>query len=201
MKKLHKFIISILMLGIGTFGSSLHLAVLANKMDGETESVVIQGWLKMNAVQFKVAEVLLERSIPVGNSSIILDNGTMKLVRNEKSLQIQLITDDTSEGYYWHNFWQKFADWYGRGEKIGITFVSRTYKDITPTMMSEIIRQIQPKNLIDTEENDKYYMAVGYDSFLGEGLMVAGQKLNWNLVYNKNMKRIYLGNPIIYQTY
>ena len=201
MKKLHQLVIGLWMLGIGTVGSGLHWTMLESKMYGETETVIIQGWLKMNAVQFKIAEILLERPIPKGNSSINSEKGTMKLIRAEKSLQIQIITHDRSEGYYWYHFWQKFANWYGQGEKIGITFVSQAYKDITPVAMWEIIKQIQPSNVITEEENNKYYMAAGYDSFLGEGLTVAGEKLNWNVVYNKDRKRIYFGSPIIYQTY
>ena len=90
---------------------------------------------------------------------------------------------------------------YGGGQQIGLTLISKAYNDTEQREVVQRIKEFAKENAIEKMETEGFYQVVGYDARLGKGLNIAGQTINWNVVYAYSANRLYLGTPIIYQTY
>lgn len=201
MKKIQNIIATLLVLGISNYSNEIQMGLWMQKAAIQPQAIVVQGWLKMNRIQFKTAEIFLGRNINFGNNEENIQGGLLKLVRNKNSLHIQFTTTDVSCALQQYRFWQQFANYHSHKEKMGITIILPAYNNITEHMWLEWAKQLQPKGIISAEEDETYYTAIGHSDFWGEGITIAGERINWNLVCNKNTRQIYFATPIIYQTY
>ena len=134
----------------------------------------------------------------------ILEN--MSLADNKgKAVSMQLITTDEQKAHYCRSFWQFFADNWGKGEIMGITVLAKAYEEMSLSAEEKFCAEIA--GFLDAEgrvyKNGGGVDGVYYSPKLAKGLSVAAQEINYNIVLRPHAGRtdVYLGYPVIYQTY
>lgn len=193
----------------GAVNQTLFLDEAMRRLEIVPQGYVISGWLRLNnESSVYILERLLKSKISLGDNVIDFHGEKLKVVLSgeiEKMLSMQMVTEDVYLAEECHRFWQVFADTWGKGELIGITVMARAYEEMSPFAQNELCRDLAVylKGEGDIHISDSGMEGIYYSSYLAREMTVCQTKINYNVVLRPKdgYTDIYLGYPIIYQTY
>lgn len=185
-------------------------AVLANVLPEECiDGYVVSGHIRLNNYWSRYGlEKMLAQELTDGENTYDFYGEELKIVLSgakKKYISMEFITKNCLQAEKCRNFWQYIADTWGDGEIIGITIMARAYEEMSPFAREEFCAEIS--SVLDARgrlsESDKMAAGVYYSPKLARGIKIAGEKINYNLALcsREGYTDIYLGYPVIYQTY
>ena len=153
-------------------------------------------------------QALAQAGLSIDDNLLLFLGEELKVVLADnkgKAVSMQLITTDEQKAHYCRSFWQFFADNWGKGEIMGITVLAKAYEEMSLSAEEKFCAEIA--GFLDAEgmvyKNGGGVDGVYYSPKLAKGLSVAAQEINYNIVLRPHAGRtdVYLGYPVIYQTY
>lgn len=193
----------------GAVNQTLFLDEALRRMEIAPQGYVVSGWLRLNNERsVYILERLLKNKISLGDNVLDFYGEKLKIVlsgEREKMLSMQMVTEDVYLAEECRKFWQVFADTWGKGELIGITVMARAYEEINPFAQSELCRDLALylKGEGDIHVGDSGVEGIYYSKYLAREMTICQAKINYNVVLRQKegYTDIYLGYPVIYQTY
>lgn len=185
-------------------------AVLANALPEEyIDGYVVSGHIRLNNYWSRYGlEKMLAQELTTGENTYDFYGENLKIVLSgtkAKYVSMEFITKNRLQAENCRKFWQYIADMWGGGEIIGITVMARAYEEMCPFACEEFCAEIA--SVLDARgrlnERDKTAAGVYYSPQLAKGIKIAGEKINCNIAIcpREGYTDIYLGYPVIYQTY
>ena len=172
------------------------------------DGYVVSGYVHLERGGLYVLEKMLQTRLSTGDNILLFLGEELKVVLADnkgKAVSMQLITTDEQKAHYCRSFWQFFADNWGKGEIMGITALAKAYEEMSLSAEEKFCAEIA--GFLDAEgmvyKNGGGVDGVYYSPKLAKGLSVAAQEINYNIVLRPHAGRtdVYLGYPVIYQTY
>ncbi len=193
----------------GAVNQTLFLDEALRRLEIAPQGYVVSGWLRLNNEKsVYILERLLKSKLSFGDNVLDFQGEQLKVVlsgEREKSLSMQMVTDNVYLAEECRKFWQVFADTWGKGELIGITVMARAYEEISPFAQHELCRDLAVylKGEGDIHLSTDGVEGVYYSKYLAREMTICQTKINYNVVLRKKegYTDIYLGYPVIYQTY
>ena len=187
------------------------LAVLkeaAAQSELQVDGVVLEAWTPKageKAVQ-ELAQMLGAAEIVSGGEQTLEAGGTVKLLREEEAVTVQLILPDPveAEGYY-----QVLSRWmqrYGQGRPAGATILAHYAEELSPegcqALVCDLVSPL-PAKLVSSMQEGPLLSSAYEIAGVAPSLEICGEKINMNVacVAKAGQTAVYLGSPVIYQQY
>ena len=186
-------------------------AILADalaELGAEPEGYVVSGYIRLHNWGQYALEKLLGQELNCGENTYSFCGEEVKIVLSgtkQKSVSMQLISKNRLTAERSRRFWQYFADTWGQGEIIGITVPAKAYEEMSPSCAKEFCAELAfALKACGTVHEDKETTAGAYYTpKLARAVNIAGKQINYNIAIcpRSGYTDIYLGYPLIYQTY
>lgn len=174
----------------------------------QVDGVVLEAWTPKageKAVQ-ELAQALGAAEIASGGEASLEAGGTIKLLREEEAVTVQLILPDEADAERYYTLLSRWMQRHGQGRPAGATILAHYAEELSPegcqALVCDLVSPL-PAKLVSSMQEGPLLSSAYEIAGVAPSLEICGEKINMNVacVAKAGQTAVYLGSPVIYQQY